>query len=251
MASQSSLDSFAVPAASLVQQRHDRELERAAFVAWQKERAGALDLPWPPPVEKRKVGRPPRRKCWERALLESIRVGDCPTDVQREVPTWWSVGMRVYRSEADAEAEAEREAEHEPQEEHDFWAEPEAPVETEEWDAPRKRAKRHAFDPAVKGWFVSLAHLHPDWSIIDCIRYARRMAPDLFKGHIDAPRKWLRDQEKKSDDFWGMWVTLYKKWPLLQRTRSLSRAGDRRGLPTKIGSPIILVIPSQPKLVRK
>ena len=33
---------------------------------------------------------------------------------------------------------------------------------------------------------------HPTWFIADGIRFATRLAPDLFKGHEDTPRKWLR-----------------------------------------------------------
>ena len=46
--------------------------------------------------------------------------------------------------------------------------------------------------PAAKEWFCNLTVCHPDWSIAECIRYAQRLAPELFQVHIQTPRKWLR-----------------------------------------------------------
>ena len=62
--------------------------------------------------------------------------------------------------------------------------------ETDSVDLPRKRAKRNALDPAVKARFRSLMQVHPEWSIAVGIWYCKRVAPELFEGHVDTPRKW-------------------------------------------------------------
>ena len=37
-----------------------------------------------------------------------------------------------------------------------------------------------------------LTACHPDWNVAECIRYAKRLAPELFQVHIQTHRKWLR-----------------------------------------------------------
>ena len=60
------------------------------------------------------------------------------------------------------------------------------------WDQPKKRAKRNESRPAVRAWFCSLTACHPDWSVAECIRYRKRLALELFQGHIQTSQKWLR-----------------------------------------------------------
>ena len=52
------------------------------------------------------------------------------------------------------------------------------------WAEPKKRARRHEDSLAVRAWFCSLTACHPDWSFAECIRSAKRIAPELFQGHI-------------------------------------------------------------------
>ena len=54
-----------------------------------------------------------------------------------------------------------------------------------------KRRKTH-MPPEVKEWFCSLARVKRNWTMTQCLRFAKRALPSFFEhAHIDTTRKWL------------------------------------------------------------
>ena len=53
-----------------------------------------------------------------------------------------------------------------------------------------KRRKTHVA-PEVKEWFCSLARVKRDWSMMQCLRFAKRALPSFFEHLIDTPRRWF------------------------------------------------------------
>ena len=138
-----------------------------------------LGLRWPPmPQNAKRAGRPSFVRLWVLALEQAIRDGHLPEHVESAMPSWWRPGMPVWRSEPNAASDMA-----------------DVPCVGEDGELraiPKKRARRHESSPAVKEWFCNLTACHPDWNVAECIRYAKRLAPELFQVHIQTPRKWLR-----------------------------------------------------------
>ena len=132
-------------------------------------------------TEREASGRPSFARLWVLALEQAIRGGHLPEHVESAMPSWWRPGMPVWRSEPDAASDMAGALRVGASLEH-----------VVERATPKKRARRNESSSAVKDWFCNLTASHPDWSVAECIRYAKRLAPELFQVHIQTPRKWLR-----------------------------------------------------------
>ena len=182
----------------LCRRTHCEEIKKAArkasdleLLEWQQQRAARLGLRWPPkPQNAKRAGRPTFARLWVLALEQAIRDGHLPDHVESAMPPWWRPGMPVWRSESDVAADMEDASRPEPVVEQIDLTEDSSDVEL--CPTSKKRARRNVCSPAAKEWFCNLTVCHPDWSVSDCIRYAQRLAPDLFQMHIQTPRKWLR-----------------------------------------------------------
>ena len=187
--------SFAVPTHTLGRDKAARKASDLELLEWQQQRAARLGLRWPPkPQNAKRPGRPTFARLWVLALEQAIRDGHLPEHVESAMPSWWRPGMPVWRSESDVAADMADApcvgASLEPDVELiDLTSDPE---DGELRATPNKRARGNEISPAVKEWFCNLTSCHPDWSIAECIRYAKRLAPELFQVHIQTPRKWLR-----------------------------------------------------------
>ena len=73
-------------------------------MAAQRAVAGSLDIPWPQPAPRRRVGKPSRQDYYTVALYAHIHeCADIPPDVPAVVPGWWQKGMNIVHTEADEE----------------------------------------------------------------------------------------------------------------------------------------------------
>ena len=190
----SSLLSFAVPTRTLGRDEAARKASDLELLKWQQQRAARLGLRWPPKTQNAKrAGRPTYARHRVLALELAIRDGHLPEHVESAMPSWWRPGMPVWRSESDVAADMEDApcagASLEPITELIDLTED---SDVELCATSKKRARRNECSPAVKEWFCNLAVCHPDWSVAECIRYAKLLAPELFQVHIQTPRKWLR-----------------------------------------------------------
>ena len=171
------------------------KLRISSCLSGQQQRAARLGLRWPPkPQNAKRAGRPTFARLWVLALEQAIRDGHLPEHVESAMPSWWRPGMPVWRSESDVAADMEDApcagASLEPITELIDLTEDSDDVEL--CATSKKRARRIECSPAVKELFCNLTVCHPDWSVAECVRHAKRLAPELFQVHIQTPRKWLR-----------------------------------------------------------
>ena len=53
---------------------------------------------------------------------------------------------------------------------------------------PCTKWRKTHMPPEVKEWFCSLARVKRDWTVTQCIRFAKRALPSFFEhAHIDTP----------------------------------------------------------------
>ena len=160
-------------------QRHAR-LEEDASLEWRRAQTARLLLPWPR-VRARRVGRPSRLTEWGQGLGELIDAMDRSVEeLGPEPPAWWQRGQEHIVMAAVAEPAGD---------------EPAAAGDGAGDDKPAepctKRRKTHV-PPEVKEWFCSLARIKPDWTVTQCLRFAKRALPSFFEhAHIDTSRKWF------------------------------------------------------------
>ena len=200
---QCTLAAFVVGAGA---QRHAR-LEEETSLEWRRAQTARLLLPWPR-VRARRVGRPSRRTVWRERLGLLIDAMDRSVeDLGPEPLTMATVAEHVAVQEDIAMTAV---AEHAAMEKviASVAAEPagDEPTTAVEGagdaagdgagdDKPAepctKRRKTH-MPLEVKEWFCSLARVKPDWTMVQCFRFAKRALPSFFEhAHIDTPRKWF------------------------------------------------------------
>ena len=175
--------------------RHAR-LEEGASLEWRRAQTARLLLPWPR-VRARRVGRPSRRTEWRQGLGQLIDAMDRSVEeLGPEPPAWWRHGqpvqlmMATVKEYVVAQEDIVMAAVAEP-----AGDEPAAHGDGAGDDKPAepctKRRKTHML-PEVKEWFCSLARVKRDWTMTQCLRFAKRALPSFFEhAHIDTTRKWL------------------------------------------------------------
>ena len=149
----------------------------------------------------RRVGRSSRRTEWPKGLGRLIDAMDRSVEnLGPEPPAWWQRGQPMQLTMATV-------AEHVSVQEDIAMTAVAEPVGDEPAAAGdgvgdgagdekpaepcTKRRKTH-MPPEVKEWFCSLARVKPDWTIVQCQRFARRTFPCFFEhAHIDTPREWF------------------------------------------------------------
>ena len=177
-----------------------------------------LLLPWPR-VPARRVGRPSRRAEWRQGLRQLIDATDRSVEeLGPEPPAWWGRGQPMQLTMATvAEHVAVQEdiamaavAEHVAVEQviASMAAEPAGDEPATAGDGAgdaggdgagddkpaepcTKRRKTH-MPSEVKEWFCSLVRVKPDWTMVQCLRFAKRALPSFIEhAHIDTSRKWF------------------------------------------------------------
>ena len=185
LAMQCMLAAFVVGAGAGAQ-CHARLEEETSF-EWRRAQTARLLLPWPR-VRARRVGRLSRRAEWRQGLGLLIDAMDRSVeDLWPEPPAWWGRGQSMQLTMATV-------AEHVVVQEDIAMtavAEPAGDEPAAAGDVAGKRRKTHV-PPEVKEWFCSLTRVMPDWTMMQCLRFAKRALPSFFEHlHIDTPRRWF------------------------------------------------------------
>ena len=156
-------------------QKAHREAEVHEIKKAQENAATDLGL-WPH-VAKRRAGRFGKAALWESALYREIE-DDRPTaDLKRLRPAWSSSDQPLRRTEEDAVT--------------DLHIVQGGPVETTK--PPNKMRRQHrVVGGDAKDWFMSLRGVHPSWFTAECLRFAQRLAPEIF-GPVCVLTVWNRD----------------------------------------------------------
>ena len=164
----------------------------AAFVVgagWRRAQTARLLLPWPR-VRARRVGRPSRRTEWRQRLGQLIDAMDRSVEELGPEPlAWWRHGQPVQLTTATV-------AEHVVVQEDIATAAVAGPAGDGAGDGAgddkpaepcTKRRKAH-MPLEVKEWFCALALVKPNWTMTQCLRFAKRADPAFFEhAHIDTP----------------------------------------------------------------
>ena len=169
---QASLLSFAVPMHKLGRDKAARKAADRELLEWQQHRAPRLGLRWPPkPQNARRAGRPSfcqavdacagaGRSRW--SFDQACRSGEASRRLAQTWQTRFALLMH-RRTLTPNRLRSLRMACCGP--------------------SQRKRARRNECSLAVRARFCNLTACHPGWTVAECIRYAKRMAPELFPEH--------------------------------------------------------------------
>ena len=156
---------------SVAAQKAHREAEAHEIKKPQENAATALGL-WPH-VAKRRAGRFGKAALWVSALYREIEDDRTTADLKRLRPAWSSSDQLLRRTEEDAVTDL-RIAPGGP-----MTGDEEGPVETTE-PPDKKRRQHHVVGGGAKDWFMSLRGVHPSWFTAECLRFAQRLAPEIF-----------------------------------------------------------------------
>ena len=136
---------FVVPKTSTVKVDVEQARVERAVMAAKATAPNSSGLSWPPPLKKRRVGRPSRRDLYVDAVCKHIDEHVSVSAIfTLDVPVWWVRGMVILRTEADVEK-----------------AHSEIFEETVDPDAKRRKVtesfpkrKKVVPQPDVKAWFM-------------------------------------------------------------------------------------------------